>query len=89
MDLKKEASKARVLEAIASITESLGYPPSYRDIAETVGLAHSAVYYIVESLRADGLIYERDEAKHSRSIRLTDAGRTALGELRGAKSGTA
>lgn len=74
----KEDRKARVLEEIAKITETQGYPPSYRDLAESVGIAHSAVFYLVESLRTDGLIHDRKE-KHSRAITLTDAGRAAVG----------
>lgn len=85
MDLKKGDSKARVLEAVAEFTELNGYPPSYRDLGQMVGLTHSAVFYQVESLRADGLIHERT-TKHSRAITLTDAGRAARSEWAATKS---
>jgi repressor LexA len=78
----KEARKIEVLEAINRLTNARGYPPSYRDLGDEVGLAHSAVFYIVETLRADGLIHER-EAKHSRAITLTDAGRSAVSSRAG------
>lgn len=78
---QKEDRKAGVLEAVAALTEQKGYPPSYRDLAAEVGLAHSAVFYVVEGLRRDGLINER-EALHSRAITLTDAGRAAVADSR-------
>lgn len=73
----KETRKARVLEAVAVFTHDFGYPPSYRDLARSVGLAHSAVYGLVEELRTDGLINDRKENSqwHARAITLTDAGR--------------
>lgn len=73
----KEARKARVLTAIAEFTDEYGYPPSYRNLAEAVGIAHSAVFHLVESLRTDGLINERHAKApwHSRAITLTPAGR--------------
>lgn len=78
----KEDRKAGVLEAVATLTERFGYPPSYRDIGTEVGLAHSAVFNIVESLRRDGLINER-EALHSRAITLTPTGLAAVADYRG------
>lgn len=77
---KKEDRKARVLEAIAAFSDEFGYPPSYRDLAKKVELAHSAVFYVVEELRTDGLINERHPQGnwHSRAITLTDAGRAAI-----------
>lgn len=61
-------------------TEDFGYPPSYRDLAKSVGLAHSAVYGLVEDLRTDGLINDRKENSqwHARAITLTDDGRAAV-----------
>lgn len=77
---EKEDRKARVLEAVAVFTHDFGYPPSYRDLARSVGLAHSAVYGLVEELRTDGLINERkaDSQWHARAITLTDLGRSAV-----------
>jgi SOS-response transcriptional repressor LexA len=76
--MNKEERKAQVLLAISNFTNEHGYPPSYRDLEIAVGIAHSAIWHVVESLRTDGLIHER-EAKHSRAITLTDAGRAATG----------
>jgi len=76
--MKKEERKARVLEAVVTLTERDGYPPSYRDLGEEIGLAHSAVFNLVEELRRDGLINDR-KALHSRAITLTAAGQSALG----------
>ena len=75
--MQKEDRKAGVLGAVATLTEQKGYPPSYRDLAMEVGLAHSAVFEVVEGLRRDGLINER-EALRSRAITLTAAGHAAV-----------
>ena len=77
----KEERKARVLEAIARFTDTNGYPPSYRDLADLVYIAHSAVFASVESLRTDGLIHER-KANTSRAITLTPTGRAAVSRAR-------
>lgn len=74
---QKEKSKSRVLRGIATFTEKHGYPPSYRDLAELAGIAHSLVHVYVRELRADGLIDERDP-KITRAITLTDAGLAQL-----------
>ena len=65
--------KQQVLRAVAEITREQGYPPSYRDLGQSVGIAHSAVYSVVEALRTDGLVSQR-QARRSRAITLTDAG---------------
>lgn len=70
---KKEDRKARVLKSVALFQEDHGYPPSYRDLAEMLGVAHSLVHGYVKALRADGLIDERP-SQTSRAITLTDAG---------------
>lgn len=70
---RKEISKTRVLEAIALFYANTGYHPSYRDVAEYVGVAHSLVHGYVKELRADGLIDERDP-KVTRALTLTPAG---------------
>lgn len=75
--MEKENRKARVLEAIWTLTERDGFPPSYRDIGQEIGLAHSAVFDTVEALRRDGLINER-KALRSRAITLTAVGRAAV-----------
>jgi len=81
--IRKEHRKAQVLLAVSNFTNEHGYPPSYRDLEVAVGIAHSAIYYIVESLRADGLINERhpDAQWHARAITLSRAGLDALQQL--------
>jgi Mn-dependent DtxR family transcriptional regulator len=73
----KENRKARVLAGIALFQQEQGYPPSYRDLGDYVGISHSLIHGYVKELRADGLIHERDP-KISRSLTLTDAGRRQL-----------
>lgn len=76
----REERKARVLEAVAAFVDEYGYPPSYRDLADMTEMAHSAVFGLVEDLRTDGLIHERrpETMWHSRTITLTDDGRSVL-----------
>ena len=73
----KEVRKAQVLEAVDILTYIQGYPPSYRDLAQAIGIAHSGVYLLVQALRADGLIHEPME-RRSRAITLTSAGKSAV-----------
>ena len=70
----KETRKAQVLEAIALFHANTGYHPSYRDVAEYMGVAHSLVHGYVKELRSDGLIDDRDP-KVTRALTLTPAGR--------------
>ena len=61
--------RQRILDCIAQTVEERGYPPSVREIAETVGLAStSAVHHHLIALERDGLL-ERG-GKHSRALRL-------------------
>lgn len=61
--------RQRILDCIARTVEERGYPPSVREIAETVGLAStSAVHHHLIALERDGLL-ERG-GKHSRALRL-------------------
>lgn len=78
----KEEGKARVLTAVFEFMAQRGYPPSYRDLGEELGMPHSQVHGYVRELRADGLIDERDP-QVSRAITVSSAGRKRLvGELR-------
>lgn len=70
---RKENRKTQVLEGIALFHANNGYPPSYRDLAEYVGVAHSLVHGYVKELRTDGLIDERDP-QVTRALTLTPAG---------------
>jgi Mn-dependent DtxR family transcriptional regulator len=76
---RKEASKTRVLEAIALFYANTGYHPSYRELGEYLGVAHSLVHGYVKELRADGLIDARDP-KVSRALTLTPAGRELVSD---------
>lgn len=75
----KENRKAQVLEAIAVFHAGNGYHPSYRDVADYVGIAHSLVHGYVKELRSDGLIDDRDP-KVTRALTLTPAGRELVGD---------
>ena len=77
---RKEERKVQVLLAVGQLSQEFGYPPSYRDIGATTGLAHSHVYGLVRELRHDGLIHDRPE-KTSRAITLTPDGATRYRHL--------
>ena len=69
--------RQRILDCIARTVEERGYPPSVREIAETVGLAStSAVHHHLIALERDGLL-ERG-GKHSRALRLLNRDPAAL-----------
>lgn len=75
--VKKETRKVQVLKAVQLYSDDRGYPPTYRDISRSIGVTHSHVHELVQSLRADGLIHEQDE-KRARAITLTELGHAAL-----------
>ena len=62
--------RQRILDCIARTVEERGYPPSVREIAESVGLAStSAVHHHLLALERDGLL---ERGTHSsRALRLT------------------
>jgi repressor LexA len=70
--------KQRILECIARTVAERGYPPSVREIAETVGLAStSAVHHHLIALEREGLL---ERGQHSsRAVRLTPRGEAELG----------
>jgi repressor LexA len=70
--------KQRILECIARAVAERGYPPSVREIAETVGLAStSAVHHHLIALEREGLL---ERGQHSsRAVRLTPRGEAELG----------
>jgi len=62
--------RQRILDCIARTVEERGYPPSVREIAESVGLAStSAVHHHLLALEREGLL-ERG-TNSSRALRLT------------------
>ena len=78
--------RQRILDCIARTVEERGYPPSVREIAETVGLAStSAVHHHLIALERDGLL-ERG-GKHSRALRLLNREPSARPAGRPANSG--
>jgi repressor LexA len=72
--------KQKILECIARAVAERGYPPSVREIAESVGLASpSAVHHHLTALERDGLL---ERGSHSsRALRLTVRGEAELGGL--------
>jgi repressor LexA len=72
--------KHRILECIARTVAEHGYPPSVREIAETVGLAStSAVHHHLIALEREGLL---ERGSHSsRALRLTSRGEAELGTV--------
>jgi repressor LexA len=70
--------KQKILECIARTVAERGYPPSVREIAETVGLAStSAVHHHLLALEREGLL---ERGQHSsRALRLTSRGESELG----------
>lgn len=72
--------KHRILECIARTVAEHGYPPSVREIAETVGLAStSAVHHHLMALEREGLL---ERGSHSsRALRLTNRGEAELGNI--------
>jgi repressor LexA len=74
--------KHRILECIARTVAERGYPPSVREIAETVGLAStSAVHHHLIALEREGLLERGSHASRalSRALRLTARGEAELG----------
>ncbi len=66
------------LQAVHSESSRLGYPPSLREVAAVVGTAVQTTTDVMTSLERQGLV-QRDYAT-ARSLRITDAGKQALGE---------
>jgi Mn-dependent DtxR family transcriptional regulator len=64
------------LRAISRVSERLGYPPSLREVATEMSTSVSTTTDTVISLERQGLV-ARSYAT-ARSLRLTDAGRTAI-----------
>ena len=71
-------TQSRCLQAVASLAEARGYPPTVQEVAEEAGRQYSSVHGVLVSLERQGLI-ARDYAT-ARSMRLTPAGRAALQE---------
>jgi repressor LexA len=70
--------KQKILACIARTVADRGYPPSVREIAESVGLAStSAVHHHLLALEREGLL---ERGQHSsRALRLTSRGENELG----------
>lgn len=72
------AIQRQYLRTVAALSERLEYAPTEREIADEVGRAKTSVRSGLIALERQGLI-ARDYGT-ARSMRLTDAGRTALEE---------
>lgn len=71
-------SDLELLRAIASHIDEHGVPPTYRELAQRVGIRHvSVAFYGVGRLIDRGWVRMAWFAR-SRAIRITDAGRMAL-----------
>ncbi len=75
-------TRLTVLQALADALEADKHP-SYRELAETVGVPHSTISYHLNMLESDGLV-GRGEYAH-RSTLLTERGWQKANELRGEK----
>ncbi len=80
--------KHKILECISRAVADRGYPPSVREIADSVGLAStSAVHHHLIALERDGLL---ERGLHSsRALRLTSRGESELDGAASANSGRA
>lgn len=72
MTKRGKEAQDRVLAAILSLSAERGYPPTYREIGERVGLAHSAVHNHMRTLSEAGLVHE--DPRTARSLRISRAG---------------
>lgn len=70
-------AQRRTLRALASLTKELRYTPSVRDIGEHLGHAGSTVSSSLDILHEKGMIDRTPGI--ARSLRITRAGRQALG----------
>ena len=74
-------SDLELLRAIAAHMDETGVPPTYRELAERVGIRHvSTVFYGVGRLVDIGWVRMAWFAR-PRAIRITDAGRIALEQV--------
>lgn len=70
-----------LLRAIAAHMDETGVPPTYRELAQRVGIRHvSTVFYGVGRLVDIGWV-RMAWFTRSRAIRITDAGRIALEQV--------
>ena len=69
---KSKASPLDVMESIEDFTDTNGYPPTYRELAEDLGLCLSTVYSSIGRLEGKGLVERR--ARISRGLSVTEAG---------------
>ena len=73
MEAKQQPSPAtvKVLGVIRRMIEESGYPPTFRELAEALGLSKNGARYHLHALERAGLI-ERDK-KVSRGIRIVQS----------------
>lgn len=69
-------ARRRCLEALARLTERLGYPPTTREIGAELGASPNAAHELLVCLELRGLI-SRTPGR-ARTTRITDAGACEL-----------
>lgn len=68
---KGEETRSRIMECIVSYISEHGYPPTFREIGEAVGLSSTCtVKQHLDKLFAEGKL-ETDEPGSSRAIRVS------------------
>lgn len=61
-----------VLDGIEDFMETNGYPPTYRDLAESLNVSLSTIYIRVERLAGKGLVEKRPRC--ARGLSVTEEG---------------
>jgi len=74
-------SDLELLRAIAAHIEEHGVPPTYRELAQRVGIRHVSVAYYGTCRLIDRGWVRMAWFARSRAIRITDAGRMALEQV--------
>lgn len=68
----------RILEVLYEFTLEAGYPPTYREVSDRVGSAHSNVWYAVKALRKGGFLRDTPTSS-ARALLLSPAGIQRVG----------
>lgn len=74
----RRAVRTEVLKAIHDFNRSAGYPPSYRELANQLGTAHSNIWYAVEQLRESGYVSGAPRSGLARALVLTIQGKKLI-----------
>ncbi|WP_105969457.1 MarR family winged helix-turn-helix transcriptional regulator [Streptomyces geranii] len=84
-------AQSRLLRTLSHHLQHHGSPPRMADLAERLEVVPRAVTTLVDALEASGKVRRVPDPDNRRVIRIeiTDEGRTALSELRGARRAAA